>query len=564
MLLLWKRTNKTYLNCEIISPMKASDLFVSQLEEEGVEYVFGLPGEENLDFLESLHSSRVKLIITRHEQAAAFMAATYGRLTGKAGVCFATLGPGATNLVTGVAYAQLIGAPLVAITGQKALRENRQAGFQLIDVVGIMRPITKNAVSIADPGMIPTVLRNAFKLAQAERPGAVHVELPEDVAASDTSAAIQVRGYTRRPAPDRQAIEKAAALINRAARPLIILSSGANRHLVTRQLEEFINKTGIYAVHTQMGKGVLSDNSPYSLFATGIHKRDYINCGIDRADLIIAIGYNIVEYPPYVWNADLSKKIVNIDFSEATSDKFFNPDIEIIGDIASSLQRLSEKMLDKKESKLFAATRAFLEKKFSPDAKKTYPPRPQEIVTQVRKALTEDDIITLDNGIYKLWFSRLYRTFKPNTFLVDNALATMGAGLPAGIAAKLVHPERKVLAVVGDGGFMMNSQELETALRHKIPLVVLILNDNAYGFIKWKQQAKGFPNFALDYGNPDFVKYAESYGAVGIKLRDGDDLSSVLHDAFAQEKLVVVECPIDYSLNYETFSREIEHIVCEI
>jgi len=215
-------------------------------------------------------------------------------------------------------------------------------------------------------------------------------------------------------------------------------------------------------------------------------------------------------------------------------------------------------------SKMFAATRAFLEKKFSPDAKKTYPPRPQEIVTQVRKALAEDDIVTLDNGIYKLWFSRLYRTFKPNTFLVDNALATMGAGLSAGIAAKLVHPERKVLAVVGDGGFMMNSQELETALRHKIPLVVLILNDNAYGFIKWKQQAKGFPNFALDYGNPDFVKYAESYGAVGIKLRDGDDLSSVLHDAFAQEKLVVVECPIDYSLNYETFSRDIEHIVCEI
>lgn len=544
--------------------MKASDLFVLQLEEEGVEYIFGLPGEENLDFLESLRSSKINLVITRHEQAAAFMAATYGRLTGKAGVCFSTLGPGATNLVTGVAHAQLIGAPLVAITGQKALRENRQARFQLIDVVGIMRPITKDAVSIVDPGTIPTVLRNAFKLAQAERPGAVHVELPEDVAASEAAAAIQVRGYTRRPAPDRQAIENAAALINRAEYPLIILSSGANRKLITRQLEEFINKTGIYAVHTQMGKGVLSDTSPYSLFATGIHKRDYVNCGIDRADLIITIGYNIVEYPPYVWNADLSKRIINIDFSEAKTDKFFNPDIEIIGDIASSLRLLSEKGLDSKDSKMFAATRAFLEKKFSTHVKKSYPPTPQEIVAHVRKVMDEDDIIALDNGIYKLWFSRLYRTFKPNTFLVDNALATMGAGLPAGIVAKMVHPERKVLAVVGDGGFMMNSQELETALRHKIPLVVLILNDNAYGFIKWKQQAKGFPNFALDYANPDFVKYAKSYGATGIKLQEGDDLAAVLRSAFAQEKLVVIECPIDYSTNYETFSKEIEHIVCEI
>jgi acetolactate synthase-1/2/3 large subunit len=543
--------------------MKASDLFVKQLEEEGVEYIFGLPGEENLDFLESLRTSKIKVIITRHEQTAAFMAATYGRLTGKAGVCFSTLGPGATNLVTGVAHAQLIGAPFVSISGQKALRENRQARFQLIDVVSMMRPITKQAISIVDPSMIPTILRNAFKLAQAERPGAVHVELPEDVAESGTNAVVQKRGYTRRPAPDAVAIEKAAEMINRAEYPLIILSAGANRKLITKQLEQFIGKTGIYAVHTQMGKGVLSDESEYSLFATGIHRRDYVNCGIDRADLIITIGYNIVEYPPYVWNRELTKKIVNIDFVEAETDKYYNPDVEVIGDISNSLCQLGEKVRGKKDGEGFKATRAFLNKKLSIDFKKSYPLTPQEIVWHARSVLAADDILTLDNGIYKLWFARLYKTFRPNTFLVDNALATMGAGLSAGLAAKMLHPDKNVLAVVGDGGFMMNSREIEFALRYNIPLVVLVLNDNAFGFVKWEQQSKGFPSFALDYANPDFVKYAESYGAVGLKVHEGDSLSDILREAFARKKPVLVECPIDYSVNYETFTKELADITCE-
>ena len=544
--------------------MKASDLFVCQLEEEGVEYIFGLPGEENLDFLESLRTSKIKLIITRHEQTAAFMAATYGRLTGKAGVCFSTLGPGATNLMTGVAHAQLIGAPFISISGQKAIRENRQARFQLIDVVSMMRPITKDAVSIVDPGTIPTVLRNAFKLAQAERPGAVHVELPEDVAASETDAKVQKPGLVRRPRPEPKALIRAANLINRSKNPLVILSSGANRNLITRQLMQFIENTGIYAVHTQMGKGVLSDTSMYSLYAAGIHGRDYVNCGIDRADLIITIGYNIVEYPPYVWNRGLDKKIINIDFVEAEVDKYFNPDIEVIGDIASSLLQLGELVETRKNGDTFRAIRAFLNKKLSLDTKKHYPLTPQEVVYQVRSVLSHEDIVTLDNGIYKLWFSRLYRTYKPNTFLLDNALATMGAGLPAAIAAKMVCPDRKVLAVVGDGGFMMNSREIETALRCNTPLVVLILNDNAYGFIKWEQQAKGFPDFGLDYGNPDFVKYAESYGAAGMKVGKDDSLSEALRKAFSLDTVVLIECPIDYSGNYETFSRELSNIVCDI
>ncbi len=544
--------------------MKASDLFVRQLEEEGVEYIFGLPGEENLAFLESLRTSKIRVIITRHEQTAAFMAATYGRLTGKAGVCFATLGPGATNLVTGVAHAQLIGAPLVSISGQKALRENRQARFQLIDIVSLMRPITKDAVSIVDPGMVPTILRNAFKLAQAERPGAVHLELPEDVAESGTDAQVQKRGLVRRSAPDARALMLAADLIGKAKNPLIILSSGANRNLITRQLLQFIEKTGIYAAHTQMGKGVLSDASDQSLFATGIHRRDYISCGIDRADVIITIGYNIVEFPPSVWNGDLDKKIINIDFTEAEVDRYFNPDIEIIGDISCSLQKLGALITERKNGETFKSLRSFLERKLSLEFKKQYPPTPQQIVWHVRDALAHEDILTLDNGIYKLWFSRLFKTYRPNTFLLDNALATMGAGLPAGIAAKMLRPDRNVLAVTGDGGFMMNSRELETALRYSIPLVVLVLNDNAFGFVKWEQQAKGYPSFGLDYANPDFVKYAESYGAVGMKVKEGDNLSELLRKAFAMKTVVLIECPIDYSMNYEMFSRELANIVCEL
>ncbi|HTF99901.1 MAG TPA: acetolactate synthase large subunit, partial [Nitrospirota bacterium] len=492
-----------------------------------------------------------------------FMAATYGRLTGRAGVCFSTLGPGATNLVTGVAHAQLIGAPLISLSGQKALRDNRQARFQLVDIVSLMRPVTKDSVSIIDPGMIPTIVRNAFKLSQAERPGAVHLELPEDVAEMQTDARIQERGDVRRPAPDDKALQRAARLINDAAHPLIILSAGANRHLITRSLTRFVEKTGIHVVHTQMGKGVLSDESPYSLFAAGIHKRDYVNCGMDKADLIITIGYSIIEYPPSVWNSNCDKRIVNIDFTESQADKFFNPEVEVVGDIACSLHRLAELVKSGKSGEPFKAIRAFLETKLSPSFTHRYPLIPQEIVWHVREALAHEDILTLDNGIYKLWFSRLYRTYRPNTFLLDNALATMGAGISMAMAAKMVHPDRKVLAVVGDGGFMMNSREIEAALRYKLPVVILLLNDNGYGFIKWEQQAKGFRNFGLEYNNPDFVKYAESYGAVGMRVNKGDSLPDMLRKAFALQTVVLIECPVDYSVNYETFSEELSKITCE-
>jgi acetolactate synthase-1/2/3 large subunit len=544
--------------------MKASDLLVRQLVEEGVEHVFGLPGEEVLSFLESLRTSRIKVHITRHEQAAAFRAAAYGRLTKKAGVCFSTLGPGATNLVTGIAHAQLIGAPLVAITGQKALRDNRQARFQLIDVVSLMTPITKKSVSIADPSTIPTVVRNAFKLAQAERPGAVHIELPEDVAESTTDGAVQLRGTLRRPAPDAKAVALAAELINGARHPLILLSGGANRNLITGELVPFVEKTRLHAVHTQMGKGVVSDASEYSLYATGIHRRDYVNCGLDQADLIIAIGYNVVEYPPYVWNRNLDKRIVHIDFTEAELDKYYNPVLEVVGDVSLALRLLGPQISRSKNDEVFSAMRAFLSEKFDRPFERKFPPTPQEVVWHVRNVLGSDDIVALDNGIYKLWFSRLYKTYKPNTFLVDNALASMGTGLASAMTAKMLNPDKLVLAVVGDGGFMMNAQELETAVRCNIPVVTLILNDNAFGFVKWEQQAKGFTNFALDYGNPDFARFAESFGAAGLRLREGDDLSEVLREAFSLKRPAVVECLIDYSVNYATFSQELANLQCEV
>lgn len=543
--------------------MKASDLFVAQLLEEGVEYVFGLPGEENLDLLESLRTSGIKIIFTRHEQAAAFMAAAYGRLTGKPGVCFSTLGPGATNLVTGVAQAQLTGAPFISISGQKALIDNWQARFQLVDVIRMMEPLCKKAVSIKDPGMIPTVIRNAFKYAEAERPGAVHIELPEDVAEKNTDAEIQKRSEIKIPSPAPEAVKKVATLISKAKNPLIIVSSGANRKAVSWELEDFVRKTGIYLVHTQMGKGVVPDDCPYSLFATGIHARDYVNCGIDGADLIITVGYDIVEYPPYLWNGNLDKTIVNVDYVESVPDRYFNPNVEIIGDVAASIQALAAALPKKREFSIFKDTRIFVEEKINSPVRKSYPPLPQAVVESVRNVLGRRDIITLDNGIYKLWFSRLYKTYAPNTVILDNALATMGAGLSSGITAKLLHPERRVLAICGDGGFMMNCQELETAVRYNVPIVVLILNDNAFGFIKWKQKKMHFQDFGLDYGNPDFCRFAESFGASGFKVIESDSIEEVLEKAFALNEVVVIECPIDYSVNYETFSIELGNLVCK-
>jgi len=534
--------------------LKASDLFVRCLEEEGVEYVFGVPGEENLDLLESLRESRVQLVVTRHEQHAAFMAATYGRLTGRAGVCLSTLGPGATNLLTGVAYAQLGGMPLLAITGQKAIRDNRQGKFQLIDVVDTFQPVTKWAYSITDSGVIPRCVRHAFKLAESERPGAVHLELPEDIAGEDIAPSVPQRRITlRRPNADDQATQQAADMIRAARQPIIIYSAGANRKRITEQLEAFVEATGLFAIGTQMGKGVLADDHPQSLFCMGIHKHDYVHSAIDEADLVITLGYDVVEYPPAVWNVDKDKRIVHIDFVTADPDEYYSPAHEVIGDISNTLENLRARL----QGTTFDRTRLARLRDYVNDTLHlsepaySYPLTPQRIVQQVRTVMDRTDVISLDNGIYKIWFARMYPAYGHNTVLLDNALASMGAGLAAAMAAKIVHANRRVLAVCGDGGFMMNSQDLETAVRLGLDLVILLVRDDGYGFIRWKQSGEGFQDFGMSFGNPDFVAYAQAYGATGLRVEEGDRLGEVLEHAYAQGGVVLVDCPIDYRANQD-------------
>ncbi|HEM46623.1 MAG TPA: acetolactate synthase large subunit, partial [Alphaproteobacteria bacterium] len=444
--------------------MNGAELFVACLEEEGVDFVFGLPGEENLDFLEALRTSGIRLIVTRHEQHAAFMAAAYGRLTGRAGVCLATLGPGATNLVTGVAHANLCGMPLVAITGQKPRRENWQAAFQVVDVVGTFRPLTKWATSLTEARSIPSTVRHAFKTAEAERPGAVHIELPEDVAREGAQGRRpQPRVRLRRPVPDDKAVRLAAELVGAARRPLLLVGSGGNRKRVGKQLVQFVEKTGIYCVSTQMGKGVLPEDHPQSLFSLGIHKQDYVHAALERADLLVTVGYSIVEYPPFVWNEAGDKQILHVDFRPAEPDPSYSPTLELVGDVSYSLWALHDRLgrLDRPDPWL-AALRRFLAERLHGDAEETAPIGPRALARQVRTVLGREDIVSLDNGIFKIWFSRCYESYADNTLLVDNALATMGAGLAAAMTAKLLHPERRALAVCGDGGFMMNGQDLET------------------------------------------------------------------------------------------------------
>lgn len=547
--------------------MKASDLFVACLEREGVEYVFAVPGEENLDLIESLHPSKIKVIVTRHEQGAAFMAAAHARLTGKAGVCLATLGPGATNLVTGVAHAQLCGIPLLAITGQKGIRRNWQGQFQVLDVIDMMQPITKHTEQVQSPNSIPKIVRQAFKLSTTERQGVCHVELPEDVAGEQADPEFQpmAPGMVRRPDAGGKAARLAAECIRSAKHPVIIVSSRAQRNRVRDELRAFCDTTNIPVIHTQLGKGVLGDDHPASLYAFGIHKRDYVNCVVDRADLIITVGYSITEHPPSLWNASLDRAILHLDFNPAGTELYYNPVQEMVGDISSSLRLLGEQLADYRyDDPWIRKIKADLDRRLFVEGATddSFPVRPRRIVADCRGVLGREDILCLDNGIYKMWFARHYKTWDIGTFLLDNTLATMGAGLSYALGAQLAYPDRRILAVCGDGGFLMNSQEMETAVRLDLPIVVLVVNDNAYGFIKWKQKQLGFADFAMDLGNPDFVAYAEAYGAKGLRVEAADQLTPLLEEAFAHHGPVLIECPIDYSENTSVWGEELDNLAC--
>jgi acetolactate synthase-1/2/3 large subunit len=540
--------------------MKASDLFVKALEAEGVEYIFGIPGEENLDFLDSLKASPIKLILTRHEQAAGFMAATYGRLTGKAGVCLATLGPGATNLVTAAAYAQLGAMPMLMITGQKPIKNSKQGRFQIIDIVDLMRPITKFTQQITSGHNIPSQVREAFRLAEDERPGATHLELPEDIADEEISNKIIGKSSFRRPAPDEKSVQAAVERIQAAKRPLLLIGAGANRKQTSKMLTEFVNKLGIPFFSTQMGKGVVDERNPLFLGNATISSNDFLHQAIANADLIINVGHDVVEKPPFFMDHG-SFEVIHVNYVAASVDSVYYPQLGLIGDIANSAYQLKEKIMPQShwDFEHFMHVKKHLEKHLLEGINDDrFPIYPQRLVADVRKVMPSDGIIALDNGVYKIWFARNYKAHEPNTVLLDNALATMGAGLPSAIMSKIVYPDRKVMAICGDGGFMMNSQELETAVRLKLDLVVIVINDNAYGMIKWKQAHMGFEEFGLNLGNPDFVKYAQSYGAHGHRVDKGTHVENLLEQCLATPGVHLVEVPIDYSDNDRILNQEIK------
>lgn len=544
--------------------MKSSDLMVKALENEGVENIFGIPGEENLDFLNSLIGSSIQLVLTRHEQAAGFMAATYGRLTGKPGVCLSTLGPGATNFVTAAAYAQLGAMPMVMLAGQKPIKKSKQGRFQIVDVVGLMRPITKYSEQVVDGNRIPAMVREAFRLASEERPGAVYLELPEDVAAEQTNASLFDVVAQRRPEADEVAIDRAVTMIEAAEHPLLLIGAGANRQATGEALKEFVDKTGIYFFNTQLGKGVIDERHELFLGTAALSADDFLHCAIERSDLIINVGHDVIEKPPFFMEKG-GKKVIHVNFFAARVDEVYFPQLNVIGDISRSIQHISEKITAgaNKDFSYFTRVKkevdSHLTKYFKDDR---FPMLPQRLVSILRRQLADDDIVTLDNGVYKIWFARNYKCHKPNTLLLDNALATMGAGLPSAMAAKLLNPHRKVVSVNGDGGFMMNSQELETAVRQKLDLVVIVLNDGGYGMIKWKQQGEGFENFGLDYGNPDFVAYARSFGAFGHRPDSAIDFQKVLDEALNSKGVHVIDLPVDYSLNHPILNILIKESAC--
>ena len=540
--------------------IKASDLFVKALENEGVEFIFAVPGEENLDLLDSLRSSSIRLVLTRHEQGAAFMAATYGRLTGKVGVCMATLGPGATNFATPAAYAHLGAFPLLMITGQKPIKKSKHGQFQIIDVVGLFRPICKLSKQIVNGNTIPSIIREAFRIAEEERPGAVLLELPEDIAAEACDAPIippHPRFYAVASDP---VISRVAELILKAKFPLILVGAGANRKHVRPALSDFIHKLNIPFFTTQMGKGVVDERSALFLGTAALSDDDYLHKYIHHADLIINIGHDVVEKPPFFMEAD-GQTVVHINYKAAQVDQVYFPQVEVIGDLELSISKLTESLLGKThfDLSLFEQVKLEVEEKTtigSDDAR--FPLLPQRLVRDVRAVMGDADIIALDNGVYKIWFARNYCAHEPNTILLDNALATMGAGLPSAMMAALSHPEQRVMAICGDGGFMMNSQELETAIRLKLNLVVMVLNDGSYGMIRWKQAGAGMPDWGLEFGNPDFVKYAQSYGAHGHRVSSAENLIPTLEAAFKAGGVHLVDVPVDYSQNRRLLIDELK------
>lgn len=529
-----------------------AELLVECLLEEGVEYIFGIPGEENLALMNAIADSPIKFITTRHEQGAAFMADVYGRLTGKAGVCLSTLGPGATNLVTGVADADSDGAPLVAITGQVGTERMHITSHQFLDLTKMFEPITKRTKMVVRPDTVGEIVRLAFKYAEGEKPGATHIDLPVNIAkmpVPDTEKPLHKKTAPKEYA-ELDTVQDAAGLIFQAKNPVILAGSGVVRGHASQALTDFAVKLKIPVINTMMAKGVIPFDNQYSMWTVGIPQKDYQNKILEQADLVIAVGYDIVEYAPSKWNPKGSIDIIHIDMRPAHINKLYQPEVEVVGDISDALIQIARRTARHHEPEAALALKARMVKEhesFSDD--NSFPMKPQRILQDVRKIMDRQDIVLSDVGAHKMWIARHYQCYEPNTCIISNGFATMGIAVPGAIGARLVHPDKKILAICGDGGFMMNCQEYETALRIGTPFVTLIFNDSSYGLIKWKQMDQYHKNCYVDFTNPDFVKFAESMGAIGYRIEKAEDLIPTLEKAFRQTVPVIIDCPVDYSEN---------------
>jgi len=548
-----------------MSETNTAELLVQCLENEGVEYIFGLPGEENLQILQALKDSSIRFITTRHEQGAAFMADVYGRLTGKAGVCLSTLGPGATNLMTGVADANLDRAPLVAITGQVGTDRMHIESHQYLDLVAMFSPVTKWNTQIVRPSNTPEIVRKAFKRAQTEKPGAVHIDLPENIAAMPAVGRPLRTDSREKTFAAFQSIEKAASLISKAENPLILVGNGVIRAKASEALTEFATRLNIPVANTFMGKGAIPYTHPLAIWVVGLQQRDYISCGFDNTDLVIAIGYDLIEYSPKRWNPTGEIPIIHIDDTPAEVDSSYIPAAEVVGDISDSLDEIFKRSDRQNKPAPYALTlrdeiRADYQQYANDDG---FPIKPQKLIYDLRQVMGPEDIVISDVGAHKMWMARHYHCDRPNTCLISNGFAAMGIAIPGAVAAKLVAPNRKIVAVTGDGGFMMNCQELETALRVGTPFVTIIFNDGGYGLIEWKQlNHYGESNF-VHFTNPDFVKLAESMGLKGYRVESSTDFIPKLKEALAQDVPAVIDCPVDYRENLR-FSQRSGDLNCTI
>ena len=544
--------------------MKASELMVRCLENERVQFIFGIPGEENIDVMDALLDSSIRFVGVRHEQGGAFMADVYGRLSARAGVCLATLGPGATNLITGVADANMDGGALVAITGQASLDRMHKESHQHIDVVETFRPVTKWNAQIKTARIIPEIVRKAFKVAQTEKPGATHIDFPEDVAEEQVDAAPLLAQAPPRPEPPEAQIATAAEIISAARSPIILAGNGVVRQGAAGALTRFAEQLNIPVAETFMGKGVLHDDHDLSLLTCGLQARDYVSCGFDRADVVIAVGYDLVEYAPERWNPDGDKKIIHVDQLPAEVDEHYIVSVGVLGDIALSLQRIADRA-QASESDGYASglRRVILHERDEFGADPSFPMKPQRVLHDLRAALGPDDILVSDVGAHKMWIARFFPCYRPNTCIISNGFASMGIGVPGAIAAKLLYPERNVVTVTGDGGFLMNSQELETAVREGVAFVTLIFHDDSYSLIGMKQQGKFGRTSHIRFGNPDFVRYAESFGAAGYRVAAADELQPILRDALACGRPAVIDCPVDYTENLRMM-EQLGALICPI